>query len=108
MTRRAGLDACGAVGRALFSAVPVGGASAGWTAACPASMWTQWRGAKKSTRRVEVMLTQVRARDPTFPGAAASGSRATRVALFSSLAPRRLRDRPPRARSRRTPPRNIT
>jgi hypothetical protein len=73
MARRAGLEACGAVGRALFSAAPVGGASAGWTAACPASMWTQWRGAKKSTRRVEVMLTQVRARDPTFPGAARAG-----------------------------------
>jgi len=45
---------------------------------------------------------------PPFPGGGASGSRAMRVALFSSLAPRRLRDRPPRARSRRTPPRNIT
>ena len=45
---------------------------------------------------------------PHFPGGGASGSRAARVALFSSLAPRRLRDRPPRARSRRTPPRNIT
>lgn len=45
---------------------------------------------------------------PPFPGGGASGSRATRVAMFFSLAPRRLRDRPPRARSRRTPPRNIT
>jgi hypothetical protein len=62
MARRAGLEACRAVGRALFAAAPVGGAPAGWTAARPA-MWTQWRGAKKSTRRVEVMLTQVRALD---------------------------------------------
>ena len=50
--------------RALFAAAPMGGASAGWNAACTASLWTPWRGAKKSTRRVEVMLTQVRSRDP--------------------------------------------
>lgn len=79
MARRAGLEACGAIGRALFAAAPAGGAYAGWAAACPASMWTQWRGAKKSTRRVEVMLTQVRARDPDSPGAARAGPLGTRT-----------------------------
>ena len=102
MARRAGLEACGAVGRALFAAAPAGGASSGWTAACPASMWTQWRGAKKSTRRVEVMLTQVRARDPDSPGAARaalSGHERGVLSRVTRLAPRRLRDSPPRARS---------
>ena len=46
---------------------------------------------------------------PRFPGGGAGGpSRDTSAACFPSLAPRRLRDSPPRARSRWTPPRNIT
>ena len=59
MTRRLCFEACGAVGRALFSAPKAGGGSARWQVA-PGSLWLQTRGAKKSTRRVEVMLTQVR------------------------------------------------
>ena len=61
MARRTGFELCLNAGRGLFAGARLGGASsssAGWMT-CPA-MYTQTRGAKKSTRRVEVMLTQVR------------------------------------------------
>eukprot|EP00230_Micromonas_polaris_P003381 CAMPEP_0119207920 /NCGR_PEP_ID=MMETSP1327-20130426/267_1 /TAXON_ID=38833 /ORGANISM="Micromonas pusilla, Strain RCC2306" /LENGTH=193 /DNA_ID=CAMNT_0007204339 /DNA_START=33 /DNA_END=611 /DNA_ORIENTATION=+ len=59
MARRTGFELCLNAGRGLFAGARLGGASsssAGWMT-CPA-MYTQTRGAKKSTRRVEVMLTQ--------------------------------------------------
>lgn len=94
--RRAALEVCSTSGRSLLPRA-LGGAEA-WTAAPPASLWTQTRGKKKSTRRVEVVLHQVRAaRTPRPP--------APRKLLRASLSRVSERDpiptpRAPRTRSR--------
>ena len=89
--RRAALEVCSTSGRSLFPRA-LGGAE-GVAAAPPASLWTQTRGKKKSTRRVEVVLHQVRAAPTPRPTAPVNYAARSPLEFWNAI---RSRTRGPR------------